>query len=51
MKLCSVTELKEHDILAKDVMADNYNVFLYKNTILNKKYIERIGTKSVILCS
>ena len=23
-------------------MADNYNVFLYKNTILNKKYIEKL---------
>ena len=42
MKLCSIEELKEHDILAKDVMADNYNVFLYKNTILNKKYIEKL---------
>lgn len=42
MKLCSIDELKEHDILARDVMADNYNVFLYKNTILNKKYIEKL---------
>lgn len=42
MKLCSINELKEHDILARDVMADNYNVFLYKNTILNKKYIEKL---------
>ena len=42
MKICSIDELKEHDILAKDVMADNYNVFLYKNTILNKKYIEKL---------
>ena len=42
MKLCSMDELKEQDILARDVMADNYNVFLYKNTILNKKYIEKL---------
>ena len=42
MKLCSIDELKEQDILARDVMADNYNVFLYKNTILNKKYIEKL---------
>ncbi|MBR4982530.1 MAG: HD domain-containing protein [Lachnospiraceae bacterium] len=42
MRLCSINELKEHDILARDVMADNYNVFLYKNTILNKKYIEKL---------
>ena len=42
MKLCSIDELKEQDILAKDVIADNYNVFLYKNTILNKKYIEKL---------
>lgn len=42
MKLRAIDELKEHDILAKDVMADNYNVFLYKNTILNKKYIEKL---------
>lgn len=43
MKLCAVNELKEHDILARDVMADNHNVFLYKNTILNKKYIEKLN--------
>ena len=42
MRLCSINELKEHDILARDVMADNYNVFLYKNTILNKKYIGKL---------
>lgn len=42
MKLCSISELKEQDILARDVMADKYNVFLYKNTILNKKYIEKL---------
>ena len=39
MKICSINELKEQDILARDVMADKYNVFLYKNTILNKNYI------------
>ena len=42
MKICSINELKEHDILARDVMADKYNVFLYRNTILNKKYIEKL---------
>ena len=47
MKICSIDELKEHDILAKDVMADNYNVFLYKNTILNKKYIEKLKNLNI----
>lgn len=42
MKICSVNELKEDDVLARDVMADGYNVFLYKNTILNKKYINKM---------
>ena len=42
MKICSINELKEQDILARDVMADKYNVFLYKNTILNNKYIEKL---------
>lgn len=42
MKLCSISELKEHDILARDVVADDYNVLLYKNTILSKKYIEKL---------
>ena len=42
MKICSIKELKENDILGRDVMADEYNVFLYKNTILNKKYIEKL---------
>lgn len=42
MKICSINELKEDDVLARDVMADGYNVFLYKNTILNKKYINKM---------
>ncbi len=42
MRLCSINEIKEDDVLAKDIMADDYNVFLYKNTILNKKYIEKL---------
>ena len=47
MKLCSISELKEQDILARDVMADKYNVFLYKNTILNKKYIEKLKSLNI----
>ena len=42
MKLCPINEIKENDILARDVMADSYNVFLFKNTILNKKYIDKL---------
>ncbi len=42
MRLCSINEIKEDDVLARDVMADDYNVFLYKNTILSKKYIEKL---------
>lgn len=42
MKLCPINDIKENDILARDVMADSYNVFLYKNTILSKKYIEKL---------
>ena len=42
MKLCSISDLKENDILAKDVMTDGYNVLLYKNTILSKKYIKKL---------
>ena len=47
MKICSINELKEQDILAKDVMADNYTVFLYKNTILNKNYIEKLKNLNI----
>lgn len=47
MKLCSINELKEQDILARDVMADNYTVFLYKNTILNKNYIEKLKNLNI----
>ena len=47
MKICSIDELKEHDILARDVMSDGYNVFLYKNTILNKKYIEKLKNLNI----
>ena len=43
MKICAINELKENDILARDVLADGHNVFLYKNTILNKKYIEKLS--------
>ena len=47
MRICTIDELKEKDILARDVMADKYNVFLYKNTILNKKYIEKLKTLNI----
>ena len=47
MKICSIDELKEHDILARDVMSDGYNVFLYKNTILNNKYIEKLKNLNI----
>ncbi len=47
MKICSIDKLKEHDILARDVMSDGYNVFLYKNTILNKKYIEKLKNLNI----
>ena len=47
MKICSIDELKEHDILARDVLSDGHNVFLYKNTILNKKYIEKLKNLNI----
>ena len=47
MKICSIDELKEHDILARDVMSDGHNVFLYKNTILNNKYIEKLRNLNI----
>ena len=47
MKLCPIYEIKENDILARDVMTDDYNVLLYKNTILNKKYIEKLKTLGI----
>ena len=47
MKICSIDEVKEHDILARDVLSDGYNVFLYKNTILNKKYIEKLKNLNI----
>ena len=47
MKICAINELKENDILARDVLADGYNVFLYKNTILNKKYIEKLKNLNI----
>lgn len=47
MRLCSINEIKENDVLARDVMADDYNVFLYKNTILNDKYIEKLKKLNV----
>ncbi|MBQ5850597.1 MAG: hypothetical protein IIW54_07280, partial [Lachnospiraceae bacterium] len=47
MRLCAVNDIQENDVLAKDVMADEYNVFLYKNTILKKKYIEKLKRLNV----
>ena len=52
MKVCSIDEIKEYDVLARDIMADNYNVFLYKNTILSRKYIDKLkqmGIKTVYI--
>lgn len=42
MKLCRVDEVKEQDILARDVMTDDFNVLLYKGTILHQVYIEKL---------
>lgn len=47
MKICPVKELKINDILARDVMADAYNVLLFKNTILTKKHIEKLKYRDI----
>lgn len=47
MRYCTIDDLKVNDVLAKDVYADEYNVFLYKNTILNKKYIEKLKSLNI----
>lgn len=42
MKLCRVDDIKEQDILARDVMIDKFNVLLYRDTVLHRNYIDKL---------
>ena len=42
MKLCKVLDLREGDILAKDVMTDDYRVLYGEGTVLNSESISRL---------
>lgn len=42
MKLVSVEDLKENDVLAQDVLTEDYRVLLSRGTVLKQEYIEKL---------
>ena len=42
MKLISVDNLKENDIIANSVMTDDFQILLNKGTILKAEYIDKL---------
>lgn len=42
MKLVSVEDLKENDVLAQDVLTEDYRILLGRGTILKQEYIEKL---------
>ena len=42
MKLVSVEDLKENDVLAQDVLTEEYRVLLGRGTVLKQEYIEKL---------
>lgn len=51
MKLVTVEDLKEGDVLARDVLLKDYTVLLGKGTVLKKEYIEKLKDLSIITVS
>lgn len=48
MKLITVADLKEGDILAKDVLLEDYTVLLGKGTEIKESYIEKLRDLSIL---
>ena len=48
MKLITVEDLKEGDVLAKDVILEDYTVLLGKGTEIKEHYIEKLRELSVV---
>lgn len=42
MKLVTVEDLREGDIIANDVLLDDYTVVLSKGTVIKTPYIEKL---------
>ncbi len=48
MKLITVEDLKEGDVLAKDVLLEDYTVLVGKGTVIKKAYIDKFRDLSII---
>ena len=48
MKLVTVEDLKSGDILAKDVLLEDYTVLLAKGTVLKDEYINKLRDLSIV---
>ena len=47
MKLVTVEDLQEGDILAKDVLLEDYTVLLGKGTVIKDAYIDKLRELSI----
>lgn len=42
MKICNIQDIKEEVVLARDIITDDYQILLSKDTILKVEYIDRL---------
>lgn len=47
MKLVTIEDLKDGDIIANDVMLEDYTVVLGKGTVIKEQYIEKLRDLSI----
>ena len=48
MKLVTVEDLKVGDILAKDVLLEDFTVLLSKGTVIKEEYINKLRDLSIL---
>lgn len=48
MKLITIEDLKEGDIIAKDVLLEDYTVLLGKGTVIKESYIDKLRQHAIV---
>ena len=48
MKLITIEDLKEGDVIAKDVLLEDYTVLLGKGTVIKESYIDKLRQHAIV---
>ena len=48
MKLITIEDLKEGDVIAKDVLLEDYTVLLGKVTVIKESYIDKLRQHAIV---